>query len=55
MECVHLETCASLSLAELAELVKKSKTKNALKCKGESFAHTDFDRGDSAPENATFR
>ena len=35
MECAHLASCASLSLADLAELVKRNKAKSAaLKCKG---------------------
>ena len=35
MECVHLESSSSLSLADLGELVKRWKAnKGALKCKG---------------------
>lgn len=33
MECVHLQDCTSLSLPDFAELAKRTKAKNALKCK----------------------
>ena len=43
MECVHLQDCTSLSLPDFAELAKRTKAKNALKCKGKKgFAGHEF-------------